>query len=73
VHPASVQDFAYDLSNDNDALQHSLRRSVSMSMQTTVDLLKVVFELGSICVTLCGGVRIIGGVWVRPRKRKRGH
>jgi hypothetical protein len=43
-----------------------------MSMQTTVDLLKVVFEFGSICVTLCGGVRIIERVWFPPRKRRRG-
>ncbi len=44
-----------------------------MLLQTTVDLLKVVFELGSICVILCGGVRIIRGMWARPRKGKRGH
>jgi len=42
-----------------------------MSMQVTFDLLKAVFGLASICVTICGGVRVVGYIWAHPHRRRR--
>jgi uncharacterized membrane protein len=42
-----------------------------MTIETTVAVITVVFQFASICITICGGVRIVGHVWGNKPKRKR--
>jgi hypothetical protein len=43
-----------------------------MSIETTVAVITVVFQFASICVTICGGVRIVAHMWGYKPKRRRG-
>jgi hypothetical protein len=43
-----------------------------MSIATTVGVLTVVFQFASICITICGGIRIISHIWgLGPKKKRR--